>query len=294
MLDYKFLEALTAVIEEGGFDKASAKLNLTQSAVSQRIRNLEEQSGQVLIVRSVPPEPTEAGRKLIKHLRQVRLMEHELADETGLNHPDDFIIIPLGVNADSLATWLFDALDDFLHENRVLLDIYVDDENQTHELLKRGEVVGCIGTGSKQLKSCKREYLATIEYLCVCTDSFRDKWFKDGFTLKNVTKAPAAMFNRKDETQGQILNLAFPDTTITHPIFYVPSSESFIDVIRRGFAYGMVPEMQAQEDIDSGKLIELISNVRVSVPLYWQSWSVDTPLLNGLSKALVDYFKSTS
>ncbi|MBI9110588.1 LysR family transcriptional regulator ArgP [Maridesulfovibrio ferrireducens] len=294
MLDYKFLEALTAVIEEGGFDKASAKLNLTQSAVSQRIRNLEEQSGQVLIVRSVPPEPTEAGRKLIKHLRQVRLMEHELADETGLNHPDDFIIIPLGVNADSLATWLFDALDDFLHENRVLLDIYIDDENQTHELLKRGEVVGCIGTGSKTLKSCKKEYLATLEYLCVCTPSFRDKWFKDGFTLKNASKAPAAIFNRKDEAHGRLLNIVFPKTTVTHPIFYVPSSEPFVEAIRREFAYGMVAEAQVYDDLKSGKLIDLLPDVRVLVPMYWQSWSVDTPLLNGLSKALVDHFKSTS
>ncbi|WP_031479256.1 LysR family transcriptional regulator ArgP [Maridesulfovibrio frigidus] len=291
MLDYKFLEALTAVIEEGGFDKASAKLNLTQSAISQRIKNLEEQIGQVLVVRSVPPEPTKAGRKLIKHLRKVRLMEYELAEDTGLNKPDDFIVIPLGVNADSLATWLLDALDDFLHKNRVLLDIYVDDENQTHELLKRGEVAGCIGTDSKKLKSCNREYLATIDYLCVCTPEFKNKWFKDGFTIDNVTKAPAAMFNRKDETQGQMLAVAFPEKPIAHPIFYVPSSESFVEVIQRGFAYGMIPENQVRKKIDSGKIVELIPEVRVSVPLYWQSWSLDTPLLKELSTALTTFFK---
>ena len=291
MLDYKFLEALTAVIEEGGFDKASAKLNLTQSAVSQRIRTLEEQIGQILIVRSVPPEPTQAGRKLIKHLRQVRLMEDSLAEETGLNDPDDFISIPLGVNADTLATWLFDALGDFLTENRILLDLYVDDENQTHELLKRGEVVGCIGTGSKTLKSCKKEYLATIEYLCVCTPKFREKWFKNGFTMETASKAPAAIFNRKDVAHERMLNIVFPKKTITHPIFYVPSSEPFVEVIRREFAYGMVAESQIAEDLKSGKLIDLLPEVRVSVPMYWQSWSVDTPLLNKLSKALVGYFK---
>lgn len=291
MLDYKFLEALTAVIEEGGFDKASAKLNLTQSAVSQRIRTLEEQTGQVLIVRSVPPEPTEAGRKLIKHLRQVRLMEDSLAEETGLNDPDDFISIPLGVNADTLATWLFDALGDFLRKNRVLLDLYVDDETQTHELLKRGEVVGCIGTSSKTLKSCKKEYLATIDYLCACTPKFRDKWFKNGFTLEAALRAPAVLFNRKDVAHKRMLNIVFPRKTITHPMFYVPSSEPFVETIRREFAYGMVAESQIGDDFETGKLIDLLPNVRVSVPMYWQSWSVDTPLLSELSKALVGYFK---
>ena len=84
MLDNIYLEALTAVVEEGGFDKAALKLNISQSAVSQRIRNFEEQLGRVLVVRSTPPEPTEDGRKLIKHLRTIRLMEYELTDSMGL------------------------------------------------------------------------------------------------------------------------------------------------------------------------------------------------------------------
>lgn len=290
MLDNRFLEALTAVVEEGGFDKAAVKLSLTQSAISQRIRNLEEQLGQVLVVRSNPPDPTEAGRKLIKHLKQVRLMEHELADSLGLTSGDEFISLPLGVNADSLETWLLDALTDFLHENRVLLDIYVDDENRTHELLRRGEVVGCIGTESKPLKSCRSEYLATIDYLCVCTPAFYDKWFKGGFNLEAVSKAPAAVFNRKDETQSQMLEIIFPGKTVLYPIFYVPSSESFVEVVRRELAYGMVPEIQIKDDLDSGKLIEFLPQGRVRVPLYWQSWNVDTPLLNGLRQVLVKYF----
>ncbi len=290
MLDNRFLEALAAVVEEGGFDKAAVKLSLTQSAISQRIRNLEEQLGQVLVVRSNPPDPTEAGRKLIKHLKQVRLMEHELADSLGLTSGDEFISLPLGVNADSLETWLLDALTDFLHENRLLLDIYVDDENRTHELLRRGEVVGCIGTGSKPLKSCRSEYLATIDYLCVCTPAFYDKWFKRGFNLETVGKAPAAVFNRKDETQSQMLEIIFPGKNVLHPIFYVPSSESFVEVVRRELAYGMVPEIQIKDDLDSGKLIEFLPQGRVKVPLYWQSWSVDTPLLNGLRQVLVKYF----
>ncbi len=294
MLDYKFLEALTAVIEEGGFDKASIKLNLTQSAISQRIKNFEEQLGQVLIVRSVPPEPTDAGRKLIKHLRQVRLLEHELTEDTDLVDPNNFTVLPLGVNADSLATWLFDALDGFLKENRVLLDLYVDDENQTQELLKRGEVVGCIGTDSTPLKSSRRQYLTTLDYICVCTPAFRDKWFKDGFTLKNVTKAPAAVFNRKDEAQGKMLEMAFPEVKITHPIFYIPSSEPFVDAIRREYAYGMVGEFQIPDELDSGKLIDLLPEMRVSVPMYWQSWSVDTPLLKELGNALSNHFKKYS
>ncbi|HRM00219.1 MAG TPA: LysR family transcriptional regulator, partial [Acidovorax sp.] len=48
------LECLAAIVEEGGFERAAQRLNVTQSAVSQRLRALEAQVGSVLIVRSRP------------------------------------------------------------------------------------------------------------------------------------------------------------------------------------------------------------------------------------------------
>ncbi|NDV28516.1 LysR family transcriptional regulator ArgP [Desulfovibrio sp. JC010] len=291
MLDNIFLEALAAVIEEGGFDKAALKLNISQSAVSQRIRNFEEQLGRVLVVRSTPPEPTEDGRKLIKHLRTIRLMEHELGDSMGFNPSGEFVTLPVGVNADSLASWFLDALEDFLKEHNVLLDLYVDDENRTHEMLRRGEVVGCVGTGARSVKGCRSDYLATFDYLCLATPDFCERWFKDGFNHETVEKAPAAVFNRKDETQSQMLAKVFPGETVTHPIFYVPSTESFVDIICRELAYGMVPEFQVEDKLKSGQLVEVVPQGRVPVSLYWHSWNVDTELLEGLRRTLIQYFK---
>lgn len=280
-------------MEEGGFDRAARKLHLTQSAISQRIRNLEEQVGQVLVVRSVPPEPTEAGRRMIRHLRQVRLMEHELEESLGIGDPGDFVTLPVGVNADSLATWFIDALEDFMHENRVLLDIYVDDENRTYEMLKNGEVAGCIGTDKGKVKSCRSQFLAAVDYLCVCTPGFLARWFKNGFNHESVSRAPAAVFNRSDETQSMMLRKIFPGRELSHPIFYVPSSESFVDVVSRGLVYGMVPEMQAESGIRSGRLVEIMPEARVPVNLYWHSWNIDNPLLSQLSRTLSEYFDST-
>ena len=294
MLDNKFLEALAAVIEEGGFDKASLKLNLSQPAVSQRIRTLEEQVGQVLVVRSTPPEPTSAGRELIKHLRKVRLLELELEETMQPNARAGFITLPVGVNADSLATWFLEAVEDFVRERGVLLDLYVDDENQTHELLKKGDVVGCIGTGLRTLKGCRSDYLGTIDYICVCRPEFRQEWFSKGFTQAAVAKAPAAVFNRKDETQSQMLAQVFPGARINHPIFYVPSSEGFVEVVLRGLAYGMTPEPQAREHLESGRLVELLGQARVPVPLYWQAWDLDSSLLKDLGRALIRSCKNLS
>ena len=50
------------LVETGSFSEAAARTSLTQSAVSQRVRKLEEELGHRLIERTRHMEPTEAGR----------------------------------------------------------------------------------------------------------------------------------------------------------------------------------------------------------------------------------------
>ena len=83
MFDYKLIEALAAVLQEGGFDRAAKALHLTQSAVSQRVKLLEEQTGQILLARTTPPQPTPAGQKLLKHSLQIKRLEDDLRDPIG-------------------------------------------------------------------------------------------------------------------------------------------------------------------------------------------------------------------
>ncbi|MBC9895173.1 LysR family transcriptional regulator, partial [Salmonella enterica subsp. enterica serovar Panama] len=96
--DYRTLQALDAVIRERGFERAAQKLCITQSAVSQRIKQLENMFGQPLLVRTVPPRPTEQGQKLLALLRQVELLEEEwLGDEQTGSTP---LLLSLAGNAD--------------------------------------------------------------------------------------------------------------------------------------------------------------------------------------------------
>ena len=65
------LDALAAVVEEGSFDAAARRLQVTPSAVSQRVKALEQQAGQVLVLRSRPARPTAAGRALVRLAGQI-------------------------------------------------------------------------------------------------------------------------------------------------------------------------------------------------------------------------------
>src|ERR1700751_3784866 len=120
-VDYRGLAALDAVIDFASFDKAAAALSVTQSAVSQRIRILENSAGELLIVRSQPPSPTEAGQRLIAHFRQVKLLEAALEQRPGKAEGRPKIAI--AVNADSAATWVQEAVTPLMETGDCMLHI---------------------------------------------------------------------------------------------------------------------------------------------------------------------------
>ncbi|MGB1299517.1 MAG: LysR family transcriptional regulator, partial [Psychrobium sp.] len=123
--DYKLLEALTAVIDLQSFEKAAVKLFITQSAVSQRIKLLEENIGQPVIIRSSPITATAAGERLVVHFKMVRELENELIPELAPDSPTKPIKVSLAVNADSIATWFLGAITPVLKRHLVELDLIV-------------------------------------------------------------------------------------------------------------------------------------------------------------------------
>lgn len=74
-MDFRQLEALVAVIEEGSFSKAGALLHTAQSNISTRVKNLESELGVALIDRA-SMEPTPEGRTVLERARRI-LQEEE-------------------------------------------------------------------------------------------------------------------------------------------------------------------------------------------------------------------------
>ena len=307
MIDYKLLEALAHVVRQGGFDKAARTLHLTQSAVSQRIRQLEEQSGLILLARSTPPRPTAAGIRMLKHYRQVRLLEEDLSDvfapsgrttggvsngttggEGGADRSAPSVSLAIGVNGDSLSTWFFQALEPFLEQDRVLLDLRIEDQVLTHRLLRDGEVVGCVSTLDKAIQGCSMDYLGRIDYRLVCSPEFARRWFPGGVTPEAACRAPAVAFDRVDN-----LNLLYymqKCTTVPSdiPTHYIPWPEQFNEFILAGRACGMMLDQHSEPLLRAGRLVNPDPNAVVPVHLYWHSWNIASELLQDFSRVLLD------
>lgn len=284
VLDYRGLAALDAVVEQGSFEKAAVALSITQSAVSHRLRALEEAAGELLVVRSQPPQATARGHRLIAHYRQVLLLEAGLLADAPA--PGDLPRLAIASNADSAATWLLDALAAVLTEPACRVDVLLDDQDQTLRLLREGRVVGCITSSPDAVAGTSVLALGVMSYRCVATPAFARRWFPDGLTAQSVAVAPAVIYNRSDTLHARYLVQMGLSEHVPHS--YFPSSEGFVAFIKAGFGYGMAPLIQIRAELERGDLIELAPGTQFPVPLYWHRWNIQTPLTVRLNQAIVE------
>lgn len=283
MIDYKLLEALATVIETGGFERAGAVLGLSQSAISQRIRNLEIRTGQPVLLRSPVPKATPAGQQLLNHVQQVQLLERDLAKSLPtLSEPATRLRIAL--NADSLATWWADAVGEFCREEALLLDMVVEDQDIALRQMRDGDVAACICSNPQPVAGARCVPLGTMTYLPLATPEYIERYFSQGFNERSLRSAPAIIFGPNDQLQHRFL--AQSGYHGAFPYHLCPSSEGFVKLALAGMGYGMVPEVQARLEIKAGRLVRIAPGQSLDVELYWHFWRNSGGVIARLTTAL--------
>lgn len=286
------LAALASVIREGSFEKAAAALHITPSAVSQRIKQLEEQVGVVLVVRASPCTPTPGGEAVYRHAQQVALLEQDLVHAIGPGEAASAtsesppMSIPLAVNADSLATWLMPALAEFGRPTHTRLDITIDDEDHTPRWLRSGRALGVVTSQSRPVQGCVVRPLGVMKYIASANPRFVRRWFADGPTAAALRAAPSLAYNRKDTLCAQFLTRRFRLKAPQLTSHFVPSPQSYLEASLRGLAWGMNPETLAAPHVRRGRLVDLAPGHTMDVPLYWQQWAISSPTLDALAATL--------
>jgi LysR family transcriptional regulator (chromosome initiation inhibitor) len=286
------LECLAAIVEEGGFERAALRLSITQSAVSQRLRALEVQVGTVLIVRSRPLKATTAGRLLLKHAMQMRLMRadlerdlKELAPGASSGGSRDEERISIAVNADSIATWALPALGALAREG-LGLEIITDDQDFTIEWLREGKVLGCVTTLRQALRGCRLVPLGTMPYVAVAEPGYAAHHCPDGLSPRNFHQLPFIGFNRKDDVPAEFACGALNLRQVALKQLYVPSSQGQLHAVLAGWGVSLLPELLVRDHLQSGRLINIAPGHAHRVELFWHCWNLDSVVLDTLTRTL--------
>lgn len=273
MLNYELLMGLKAVISEGSFEAAAKSLGITPSAVSQRVKLLEDRLEALLIIRGKPCTATEYGYALFKHTEQIEVLEKNLFDtlpkSTALNAVGA-LSLRIAVNQDSMATWFPAALGSINRSGNFLFDIIIDDQEQTTNLLRRGDVVAAITARKNPTQGFQNSYIGSLRYVTVASPQFIETHFADGVVdAKTIAKAPCLTFNRKDELPAKWVK-QICNKNINCMINWIPSLEGYIKSCAEGIGWGVHPLTLVEDYIKSGELVELVPNSHIDIPLYWQ------------------------
>ena len=134
------------------------------------------------------------------------------------------------------------------------------------------------------VQGCTVEKLGSMRYRALCSRDYADRWLPDGPTADALAVAPMLDFDRKDELQARFLR-GFTRRRLQPPRHFVPGSSAFSDAVRHGLGWGLLPELHTGDDHG---LVELDPSRPVDVPLYWQRWKLDSPILAALTTAVRD------
>ncbi|MCD2142773.1 LysR family transcriptional regulator ArgP [Rhodococcus pyridinivorans] len=282
-LDFAQLRTFATVLDEGTFEGAAAVLRVTPSAVSQRIKSLEQHVGQVLLRRTRPVSATAAGEVVMRLARQVARLEQDASEELGLGaDTGSYATIPLVVNADSMSTWMLRALARMPVRYRALFELHREDEFHSTDLLRDGTAMAAVTSVPEPVQGCTSEKLGAMRYHAMASVDFAERWFPEGMTPTELREAPMLTFDRKDDMQDRFVRKR-TRRRLNPPRNYVPGALEFVEAARLGLGWAMLPDAMVADTTD---LVSMAPDDPIAVPLYWQRWRLDSPVLDALTDAV--------
>lgn len=292
MLDYSAARAVAMVVLTGSFEKAARELNVTPSAVSQRVKQLEERLGVVLIERGTPCTATEKGEWLCRHMEHVGMLEHDLISHLpGLGAsvaPVQRVTLNVAANADSLGTWFLQAISAFAQQKDFLINVALDDQDHTADWLQRGRVLAAVTSLEKPVQGCRVLALGALRYHATASPAYMARHFPDGvITAQSLAQAPALTFNQKDRLQLDWAHQVF-GRDIAFPTHWLPSTQSFVDAALTGMGWGLNPRVLVEDHLETGRLVDLSPGQPLDVPLFWQVNRIAADRLADLSRRVVE------
>jgi LysR family transcriptional regulator (chromosome initiation inhibitor) len=283
-IDSAQLDTFAAVVDEGSFDAAARRLNVTPSAVSQRIKALESRLGQVVVMRGKPARPTEAGEALRRLARQVSLLELEAI--AAVRGRADTLRLPIAVNADSLNNWFLPAMLDLTEQHAAQFVVHQEDEEHSAEFLRNGTVLAAVTADPRPVQGCRVVPLGKMRYLAVATPEYADRWLVGKPLPEALAEAPMMVFNSKDQLQHRLMRKV-TRRKLDPPSHAIPAPGGFHQAVRIGLGWGMIEDDVAQPELAAGRLVEVAPGKYIDVPLYWQHWKLQSAILDALTAAVL-------
>ena len=167
-MDFRQLETLAAVIETGGFTRASERLYLTQPTVTAHINSLEAELGQQLLIRSTRGiQVTDAGKCCYGYAKKLLKLRNQALSDLGIQEtPNQISVATSSVPGQYL---LPKIMSDYRHEkHNISFSVIMCDSTEVSQKVESG--LADIGFCGAKLQNSNCIYKAVdVDKLVVIT-----------------------------------------------------------------------------------------------------------------------------
>lgn len=294
-MNFQQLETYCKVVSEGSMTAAAEKLFLTQPAVSQQIRNLEDEIGTNLLVRGVRNvKPTLQGQLLYDYAKKIL----QLADqaEVALKAMSNELSGDVKIGTlNSLGLYLISpVIGMFLkHNTNLRISLNYGNSMQLIEDMKNDLVDIMIMPEpeiefASHFEKFNKKYLMTDEMWLV--GSGRDLNLPQSITMKDYNQFPIVQFtNKYISFQKQINEKIEAEKLVIDPVFQSDNVGTLKRVIETGIGWGFLPSHSIKKQVRAGRLSRIQVedlNFTTTVNLYYKKTKEVESIVEVLYRAI--------
>jgi DNA-binding transcriptional LysR family regulator len=276
MVDYRLL-SLLKIVETGSFTKASGQLGLSQPAVSQHIRQLEEYWNVKIFEHAhnrftLTPE----GELIVRYAQRMAALSNNLKQALK-NEKEQIHSLTIGITHTAESSAIIEALAAYTNNlDRLNLKILTNTTDNLYTMLRTYELDFAFVEGKIADPAFRYLMLDTDCLVLAVPPTHRlakqsmisiHQLKEEKLILRLPNSNTRNLFTASLETQG----LSIDDFNVTMEI---DSIASIKDLIRRGFGVSILARSACMDEIKKEKLVALsvenLSMMREINSVYWK------------------------
>jgi LysR family transcriptional regulator, chromosome initiation inhibitor len=257
-------KAFLAVIECGTVSGAGKILGLTQTAVTQRIRALEEEVGVSLFIRSKSGmKVTDEGGIVYRHCLAANGIENELQSlMRKLGKETDIEFNIAGISSIVSGRILFQIADVLQKWPRLSVNYHIESHDTAVNSLKSGKTDLTVLRSSEVIPELTSKPLRPIEFKLMATKEWKKREFKE--ILKNERMI---CFSKSDEHSVDYLDIYNLGSLLGRKRVYTNENRALQNQIELGLGFGLLPKELADPLIKQGKAFAMNSGRTMNLPI---------------------------
>ena len=260
MIDLELYKIFYVVAENKNITKASEKLNISQPAVTKHIKNLEDQLGTPLFIRTKKGVIlNEYGEKIFLKVKQaINLLEDSEKEINEVNKLDKGTI-KIGISTTLTRKYLLKHIQSFhkLYPN-IIIDIYTDPTKDLIKKLKVGSIDLIISKFPKHMDyDLNYDKIGETKYIFVANK----KYFNiEKLLAKDIPNYPILLQNFPANSRESAEKYFKENNILIEPRMNIASSNLLIDFICMGYGIGYVTKLYVEDELKNNKLAVINTN----------------------------------